>query len=183
MYKLFSLFTGLVLCASLSAQPNSGDIPAVSNCHIFVDEQNIWTLEMIEETPVLNFITLSQGRWDFAPAQVHIYDQNDNQARVERFSMDRGDGESIIRIFLRVLGKSFMGVDLVGEFEGFGEPKRVLIDLGRDRFVLQPISCGNFDALAQKIDRINVNSPDIFQDFQILQITPMGDRDRRPEAP
>ena len=101
---------------------------------------------------------------------------------VEKFSMDTGvPGEPYRMEYLAVKGKSFIGLDLLGKFENFVEPTRVVIDLGEDRFQLQPLACMEFNALAEKIDRVNFDSPNIWEDYEVLQIKFLGEKSLRPQ--
>ena len=173
----------------LSAQSIPSRAPESSACHVFLDDQNIWTLETLEEPdgktiPILNIITFSPGTWDLRPRQVHIYNQEDQEATVEEFSMDTGvPGEPYLMKYLAVKGDGFIGLDLLGEFENFMEPSRVVIDLGEDRFQFQVLDCLDFNALAEKIDRVNFDSPNIWEDYEVLQIEFLGEKSLRPQEP
>lgn len=173
----------------ISAQSIPAPAPESSACHVFLDDLNIWTLETLEESdgtpiPILNIITFAPGKWDFRPREVHIYNLENQEARVEKFSMDTGvPGEPYLMEYLAVKGKSFIGLDLLGEFGDFVEPARVVIDLGEDRFQLQPLDCMDFNALAEKIDRVNFDSPNIWEDYEVLQIAFLGEKSLRPQEP
>ena len=183
---MLKIFLGCLLTFNLLfllAESERNPFPGTSPCHIFIDDQNIWTLEILENdsrdiTPILNIITFSQGQWDFRPPQIHIYNETGQEARVERFSLDTGVAEEpYIMQFMKVRGKSFIGVDLVGNFTNFGNPPRVSIDLGEERFQLQPVECRKFDTIAEQIDKVNVDSPNIWEDFDVLRIQYIGKRE------
>ena len=171
----------------VSAQSFSGRVLESSACHVFLDDQNIWTLEVLEEigeetTPILNIITFSPGKWDFRPRDIHIYNQKNQEATVEKLSMDTGVPENpYLMEYLSVRGNNFIGLDLWGKFENFVEPAQVLIDLGEDRFTLHALDYLDFNALAEKIDQINLDSPDIWEDYEVLQIEFLGEKSLRPQ--
>jgi len=181
MKKLFLSCLLFLFCSWLSGQALQSGSPESSRCHVFIDDLNIWTLEIIEDrsgeiVPIVNIITFSPGEWDFRPREIHFYD-GDQETRAERFSMDTGvPGEPYLMEYLRVLGRSFIGLDLLGTFDDFAEPTQVVIDLGEDRFQLEPLECMDFEALAGKIDQINFNSPNIWEDFEVLRIEFMGQK-------
>ncbi len=132
--------------------------------------------------PILNIITLIPGEWDFRPGQIHIYNKQGRQAPLQEFSMDTGvAGEPYTMRFLKVLGNSFIGLDLDGEYDDFAEPARVIIDLGDHRFKLQAVKCSEFELLAEKINQVNFDSPDIPEDFEVLKIEFLGTQGPRPE--
>ena len=181
MKKLFLSCLLFLFCSWVSGQPLQREPPESSRCHVFIDDQNIWTLEIIQDrggeiVPIVNIITFSRGAWDFRPREIHFYN-GDQETRAEKFSMDTGvPGEPYLMEDLRVLGNSFLGLDLLGEFDDFSEPTKIVIDLGEDRFQLEPLACMDFEALAEKIDQINFNSPNLWEDFEVLRIEFMGQK-------
>ena len=181
MKKLFLSCLLFLFCSWVSGRALQRESPESSRCHVFIDDQNIWTLEIIQDrggeiVPIVNIITFSRGEWDFRPREIHFYN-GDQETRAEKFSMDTGvPGEPYLMEYLRVLGNSFLGLDLLGEFNDFSEPTKIVIDLGEDRFQLEPLACMDFEALAGKIDQINFNSPNLWEDFEVLRIEFMGQK-------
>lgn len=181
MKKLFLSCLLILVCSWVSAQTLQRRPPESSGCHVFIDDQNIWTLEVIQArdgdiVPIVNIITFSPGEWDFRPREIRLYN-GDQEVRAEKFSMDTGvPDEPYLMEYLRVLGNSFIGLDLLGDFGDFAEPSQVVIDLGEDRFQLEPIDCMDFETLAGKIDQINFNSPNLWDDFDVLNIEFMGEK-------
>ena len=177
---------GILCLTGLRGQSPPPSAPESSACHVFIDDENIWTLEVVEEQngeiiPILNIITLSPGGWDFRPREILLVNDQ-TPLPVQKFSVDTGvPGEPYIMEYLRVRGRSFIGLDLLGDFAGLVQPTQVTIDLGKDRFQLQPLNCHDYEKVAGKIDRINIDSPDIWEDFQVLEIDFLGQREARPE--
>ena len=189
MKKVLVTLAALLSPLWISAQTIPSRAPESSACHVFLDDQNIWTLETLQEPdgttiPILNIITFSPGAWDFRPREVHIHNRDNQEAMVEKFSMDTGvPGEPYLMEYLSVKGNSFIGLDLLGRFDDFVEPARVVIDLGEDRFELQVLDCLDFNALAEKIDQVNFDSPNIWEDYEVLQIEFLGEKSLRPQEP
>jgi hypothetical protein len=187
MKKLLVTVAALLSPLWIAAQTIPERAPESSACHAFLDDQNIWTLETLEEPdgttiPILNILTFSPGKWDFRPRDVHIYNQENQEAMVEKFSMDTGvPGEPYLMEYMEIKGHSFIGLDLAGKFEDFVEPARVVVDLGEDRYQLQPLACMDFNALAEKIDQVNFDSPNIWEDYEVLQIKFLGEKILRPQ--
>ena len=158
-----------------------------SACHAFVDFENIWTVELIRSrddkiTPILNIVTFTKGEWDLRPDQIHIFNGKGKEARIKRFAMDTGvPGDAYKSNYLKVLGNSFIGVDLEGKLKDFPSSPRVTIDLAHHRYELQPLDCEAFDNLANRINKINFNSPDIREDFDLIKIPHLGRRLPRPK--
>ena len=181
--------SALILSAALLVSmqiPASAQSP--SACHVFIDDENIWTLEIDRTSdgtvvPLLNIIAFTAGRWDLRPEQIQLYGPDSSPAQVREFWMETGapDEPYIKMRYLAVLGDSFIPLELVGDFNGLDALSRVAIDLGRDRFELAPLDCGDYDQLAGKIDRVNLDSPDLWEDFRVLGIEFVGKRLPRPE--
>ena len=174
--------------AHAQLSPTDTTEPAESSaCHAFVDFENIWTVELIrsrdeEITPILNIITFTKGEWDLRPDQIHIFNRKGKEARIKRFAMDTGvPGDAYKSNYLRVLGNSFIGVDLEGKLKDFPTSPRVTIDLAHHRYELQPLDCQAFDNLADRVNKINFNSPDIREDFDLIKIPHLGRRLPRPK--
>lgn len=157
-----------------------------SRCHLFIDNENIWTLEMVQSgggdrIPILNIITLTKGEWDLRPEHIQIYNKKGKKAEIKKFSMDTGiPDEPYLMDYLKVLGNSFIGLDLKGDFGDFAEPSRIAIDLGEQRFELQSTDCLQFDNIAEKINGVNVDSPNIKEDFYVLKIEHTGKKQPKP---
>jgi hypothetical protein len=173
----------LLLCCSIPLPARGSDSALASTCFVFVDTQYIWTLEVVltpdnRPVPILNIITLTRGEWDFRPIQVDLVNMEGRIADIKRFSMNTGvEGEPYLTNYLNVLGNSFIGVDLVGEFEEFRQLREVRIKLGTNLFKLTPVQPAAFESLVTRIDQVNVDSPDIREDFREVGISPTGERE------
>jgi hypothetical protein len=155
-----------------------------SRCHVFIDYQFIWTLEVVSDyqgnsTPILNIVTIVDGQWDLRPNQIHLKEGNRREFEIERFSIDTGVGDGLQRKYLKVLGESFIGIDLQGEFQQLDELTEVSIELGNDVFVLEPVDCLRFETIVHQVNQINYDSPDIRQDYDVLKIDVLGKREAR----
>ncbi len=159
--------------------------PKSSACHVFIDNQFIWTLEVTRtasgnSAPILNIITFIEGQWDLRPSQIHLINDHKGEAEIEKFSIDTGIIEDPYYLrYLKVQGDSFIGLDLLGDFEGFETLRQVTIELGDSRFTLEPVDCLDFETIAQQINQINFDSPDIRQDYEVLHIEHRGRREAR----
>jgi len=175
----------LALGAVQTAAPAEPPKAEPTACHLFIDHQYIWTVEVLKDSagkpaPILNIITFLEGQWDLRPPDIHLFNPNDVEAEIEKFAIDTGvPGDPYIVRYLKVHGDSFIGIDLMGDFEGFEKLSRVSIDLGETRFLLEPIDCLDFENTARQIDQINYDSPDIRQDFEVLGISYKGKREAR----
>lgn len=174
----------LVLIAlSFIVSPAAAQAAGGSKCHVYVGYEFIWTFEIVNGTPVVNVITFTEGEWMLRPEQIVIGtgDTRRRGARIRQFSIDTGvQGDPYNINFLRVHGNSFFGFDLLGDFSNYQNPAQVHIDLGNYRYTLQPIDCLDYEMLAGKISEVNFNSPDVRDDFRVLEIELAGKRSPRP---
>lgn len=186
---LFGLHLALAVPAAAGqlSPTDTTEQAEASACHAFVDYENIWTIELIRSreeniTPILNIVTFTRGEWDLRPDQIRIFNREGKEARIKRFALDTGvPGDAYKSNYLKVLGNSFVGVDLEGKLKDFPTSPRVTIDLAHYRFELQPLDCEAFDNLAGRINKINFNSPDIREDFDLIKIPHLGRRLPRPK--
>ena len=151
-----------------------------SRCHVYIDYQIIWTVEVAEvfkraPVPIVNIVTFEAKEAPLKPEQIHLYDAQGRAAEVRKFAIETGF-EPYITNYLKVLSSSFIGLDLQGEFEGFAEPERVVIELGETEYTLQAVDCLDYEMLAERIDQVNYDSPDIREDFEVLHIPHIGSK-------
>ena len=185
-WALTVLLAFLAVARALAQAPvEQRSVSASSACHIFIDHQFIWTLEVTRTAggsaaPILNIITFVEGQWDLRPTQIHLVNEQKREAEIEKFSIDTGIIEDPYFLrYLKVQGDSFIGLDLLGDFEGFETLRQVSIELGDNRFILEPVDCLDFERIAHQINQINYDSPDIRQDYEVLEIPLRGRREAR----
>lgn len=162
---------------SLAQQPRP-DEKAVRNKHFaFVDHQQVFTIEITESNvPILNFVNLTNGEFQLLPRNIVLMAE-EKRLPVTFFQIDTGlEGQSITTSSVKVRAYSSFGVALKGDFAGISKLDKVAIRLAKESFELEPMSPTEFDQLALKINKINLKSPDIRDDYRILRIKPLGSR-------
>ena len=164
----------------LAAQPAVADTSA---CLIFVDYDFIWTLELIKEeksvTPILNAICLHRGKWELEPAEVRLF-RGEVEFKVGSFSIDSGDPKKpYVTKYLGIRGPDSVGVDLVGDFGKLRGLSEVVIELGRDRFILEALDCKEYDLKMDKISELDMDGGNQVDDFELLDIKLFGRRAAR----
>jgi hypothetical protein len=91
--------------------------------------------------------------------------------------------EPLIVPSLTVRPRSSFGVRLQGDFEGVKEVDGAAVQLGGEDFKLVPLTSFDFENLALKINRLNLDSPDFTDDWRVLKLESLGSREavkRRP---
>jgi hypothetical protein len=146
---------------------------------IFLDQEFIFTLELVQAgVPILNFVNLGSGNYHLQAPEVRII-SGIKLYRPRLFDVETSDRRDPLRVgSLKIHPHSSFGVTLMGDLSQVTEIDRVTIQIGTDQFNLQSISAKAFDALSQKIGNINLLSPDIREDFRVLELQPLGQRKR-----
>ena len=109
--------------------------PEVSSCHIFIDNQIIWTVEVVEGSnqfpvPIVNVVTFEMEETVLRTRHIFLFNKANRTAEINRFSIETGF-EPYLTNNLKILPSSFIGFDLKGNFKGFLKPTRVVIELGK----------------------------------------------------
>jgi hypothetical protein len=178
----------LVLFISLfslspSSQPTVEPIES-SLCLAFVDYDFIWTLETVRSgssvTPILNGVCLSAGEWELSPDQIRLLDDQGRELSVQEFSLDSGDpANPFLSTYVKLRGGDAMGVDLVGDFSTVDSLKQMSIEIGKDRFILYPMDCNEFEVLLDKVSRLEFGSSNLVTAYQTLNLRLFGEREAR----
>jgi hypothetical protein len=148
---------------------------------IFLDQEIILTLELVRPgVPIFNFVNLGNGSFLLQASNVRII-SGIKLYRPNLFDIDTSTRNDPLRVSaIKVHPHSSFGLTLKGNIEAITEIDRVTIELGPDRFELQSISTQDFEALSAKISKLSLISPDIRDDFRVLEIKSLGSRKAIP---
>jgi hypothetical protein len=172
------LLAGLVvgITSPVAAQPKA------SLCHAFVDYDFILTLEVVRDRaqviPIFNIVSLSAGEWEIQPSQFRVTDDRGATVTVTNFSFDTGDPRNPqLAPYLKLRGGDSAGFDLVGEFGTVDGLKRVSLDVGKDRLVLEAVNCDTFEDLLDRVAQLEFGTGNVMGAFQSLNLQLMGERE------
>lgn len=148
-----------------------------------MDYDYIWTLELIQEkgdiTPIFNAICLHRGQWELEPSAIRLF-RGQEEYKVAKFSVDSGDtSEPFLTPYLGMKGPDSVGVDLVGEFKGLETLTQVVIEIGKDRFILQALNCDDYNANMDKIAELDMQRGNMVDDFESLGLKLFGQREAK----
>lgn len=157
------------------------DKQASGKYFVYVDHDYIFTLELVDDkVPVLNFANITDKQQTLSPGSIQLFLRG-RRYPVKFLVMDTGnDRETITIPSTKIYGHSSFGYALKGDFGKLEKLDRVVLKVGGEVFELEPISKNDFEMLALKINRVNLASPDIRDDFRVLRIAQKGKR-TRPE--
>ncbi len=175
-------FARFLLVLSTAVPALAAEPPKASLCHAFVDYDFILTLEVVRSratvTPIFNVVSLAAGEWELQPGQFKVVDGQGRPIPVENFSFDTGDPNNPQQApYLKLRGGDSAGFDLVGPFSTVDALSRVSLDLGKERLVLQPVDCDEFEELLDRVGRLEFGSGNVMGAFQTLNLQLMGERE------
>jgi len=175
-------FLLLVCQAAAGAPPLQKPGPAAplerSAYFAFVDRDFMFTVELVRPgVPLFNFVSMMDRAFLLNANQVRLtLDIRKVPARF--FVVDTGNPkEPLIVPSLTVRSRSSFGVRLQGDYEGAKEIDGAAVRLGDEDFKLVPLTSFDFENLALKINRLNLDSPDFTDDWRVLKLESMGSRE------
>ncbi len=180
-----ALFLALIWLAQLPPKPIAPPAPAPesrapldkSAYFAFVDREYIFTIEMVKPgIPLFNFISMTDAQ-QLLPAKEVRLTLDGRKAPGKYFIVDTGNPkEPVIIPSVRLRPKSSFGVRLQGDFGDAKELLGVTVQCGQDDFSLVPLSSFDFENLVLKVNRLNLGSPDLRDDWRVLKLEAMGTR-------
>ncbi len=160
------------------APPSDNHAPLDKSAYFaFVDREYIFTIEMIKPgIPLFNFISMTDAE-QLLPAKEVRLTLDGRKAPGKFFLVDTGNPkEPVIIPSVRLRPKSSFGVRLQGDFGDARELFGVTVRCGPNDFSLVPLSSFEFENLALKVNRLNLGSPDLRDDWRVLKLEAMGTR-------
>lgn len=149
----------------------------------FVDYEFLFTLELVRPgTPILNFVNMGRSSPYLNVSEIRLV-SGIKLYRPQLFRIDTSDDKDPMRIAsLHVLPKSSFGLTLMGQdIRELESIDKVTIKLGSNQFYLQALEEAAFETLVKKVNQISLISPDIREDFRVLDLRPLGRRQRFSE--
>ncbi len=175
----------ILLAAPLAAQTGpapggsgaGGETKASKRHFAFVDFDFIFTLELVRPgVPILNFVLPGKGNYFLKADDIRIL-AGIKLYRPRLMEVDTGQARDSMRISgIQVHPHSSFGLTLLGDFAGVDAIDRVSIRMGSNQFQLEAIDGESFEVLARQVNRLNLLSPDIREDYRVLKILPRGRR-------
>jgi len=182
----FFLAAGLLQTLSATAQQPQAvaERPGQSGCLAFVDREFIFTLEFVSPgVPLFNFVSLVEEEHNLLARDIRLTFET-RKIPGKYFLVDTADPkEPVIVPSVRMKPKSSFGVRLQGEFGEIGEIPGATVQVGNEDFRLVPLTSFEFENLAMKVNRLNLGSPDLRDDWRVLKLEMLGTREplrRRP---
>jgi hypothetical protein len=152
--------------------------PEKSAYFAFVDREFIFTVEMVKPgVPLFNFVSMVEQENAIPAKNIRLSLEN-RKIPAKFFTIETGDRDPIAVSSMTMHPRSSFGFQLNGDFGEAKELFGVSVQLGNEEFKLAPLESFDFEALAVKINRINLGSPDFSDDWRILKMESLGTRAR-----
>jgi hypothetical protein len=169
------LFLGFSLLYSLAHAENQP--LEKSSCFAFADREYIFTIEIADPgVLILNFVSMTDKDAGLLAKNIRLTLEN-RTTTAKLLSIEAGDFQQpMVRSALTMRPRSSFGVRIEGDFGQIKELFGATIRVGAEDFKLIPLKSYDFEALVQKVNRINLESPDFREDWQVLRLQPLGTR-------
>ncbi len=188
------LLPALLAFVQITAQSPAKPVPRVdakplnkSAYFAFVDREFIFTVEVVRPgVPIFNFVSLVGKDYNLLAKQVRVTLEN-RKVPGTFFLVDTGDPkEPIIVPSVRMRAQSSFGVRLQGDFGDEKELLGVAVMIDNEDLKLVPLTSFDFENLVLKVNRLNLASPDLDDDWRVLKLESLGTRSpvtrRRPST-
>jgi hypothetical protein len=151
--------------------------PESSSYFAFADREYIFTMEIVKPgVPILNFVSMSDEQRTLFADQIQ-FEVGNHRISGKLFQVDTGNPkEPLMTASFRIRPRSSFGATVKGEFEDAKEFSAVKLQMGSEIFTLAPLRGFDFENLALKVNRINLDSPDFSDDWRVLKLDFMGTR-------
>jgi hypothetical protein len=152
----------------------------------FIDHDYMFTIEVVKAgVLLLNFVSMSDSERSLQAKDVRLTLET-RKVPARFFIVDTGDPKQPMTTpSLKMRPRSSFGVSLKGDFGGEREFPGATVTVGAEDLRLVPLTAFQFENLAIKINRINLNSPDFTEDWAVLRFERIGSRVpiRKPLTP
>jgi hypothetical protein len=169
------LFWGIFFLHTLG---HAGNPPLEkSACFAFADHDYIFTIEIVKPgVPILNFVSMADSDINLLAKNIRLTFEN-RTAVARVLAIETGNFQQPVdRLSLTMHPRSSFGVRMDGDFDQVKELLGATVRLGVEDFKLIPLNSNDFEALVQKVNRLNLRSPDFSEDWRVLRLQPMGTR-------
>ncbi len=143
----------------------------------YVDREFIFTIEIVKPgVPLFNFVSMVDNENRLIAENIRLTLGN-RKSSVKLFAIETSDFQrpmSVVSIVMHP--RSSFGFRLDGNFGNARELYGATIRMGKEDFGLVPLTQFDFELLVQKVNRINLGSPDFSEDWRVLRLEVLGSR-------
>lgn len=165
----------ILLIVLLGAVPAAGAEPSGRH-FIYAQYDFILTFEFTAgKEAILNVVNFTDQTYAFRLEHISLTDEQDQDVKAEKIVIETGNPSDPYRTgAMKILPNSFIGLVLQGKFDSVKQFKSAAVQLGSLRCHLDPVSEPAFNVAAEKINKMNFDSPDVREDFRVLKMEFFG---------
>ncbi len=143
---------------------------------IYAQYDFIFTFEFTAQNePILNIVHFTDQALPLRAQNILLVDDQGREVKVDRIILETGDSaDPYLTPIMKILPNSFIGLVLKGKFDAVKGFKSVAVQLGNLLFHLDAVSAPAFDGAAEKINKMNFDSPDVREDFRVVKMDFLG---------
>jgi hypothetical protein len=166
------------LAPQSSAPPGSGEKPLEKSAFFaFVDRDYIFTIEGVKPGVfLLNFVSMADQDVSLMAKNIRLTLENRKEPG-KLLTIETGDVKQPMSVSsLAIHPRSSFGLKLDGDFGNVKEIFGAMIRLGNEDLKLEPLTSFDFESLVTKVNGINLGSPDFSDDWRVLNLRRIGER-------
>ncbi len=170
----------LVTCAAVgvfAAEPSGRHF-------LYAQYDFILTFELTaQKEAILNVVNFTSRTYYIRTQHILLVDASDKPIKVDKIVMETGNPADPFRTSnMKILPNSFIGLVIQGDFSSVDKMKSVSVQIGDSVYRLESLSDLQFNISADKINKMNFDSPDVREDFRVLKMEFFGRKEPAKEA-
>jgi hypothetical protein len=151
---------------------------------VYAQYDFILTFELTsQKEAILNVVNFTSPTYYIRTQHIILIDSQDKLIKVEKIVMETGNPADPFKTSnMKILPNSFIGLVLQGDFSSVEKLKSVSVQLGNSIYKLDSLSDLQFNIAADKINKMNFDSPDVREDFRVLKMDFFGSKEPAKET-
>ncbi|HEY2930552.1 MAG TPA: hypothetical protein VGK99_02315 [Acidobacteriota bacterium] len=143
---------------------------------IYAQYDFILTFELTgQKEAILNVVNFTERTYFVRPQHISLIDSKNNPVPVQKIVMETGNPSDPFKTSnMKILPNSFIGLTLQGDFSNVEQLKFASVQFGNTIYSLDSLSELQFNIAADKINKVNFDSPDVREDFRVVKLDFLG---------
>ncbi|MBI4455764.1 MAG: hypothetical protein HY644_07680 [Acidobacteria bacterium] len=175
---VYPLLVSLLSIAGLRAETSGRHF-------IYAQYDFILTFELTaQKEAILNVVNFTDKTYYLRPQDILLTDTQDQAVKVDKIILETGNpSDPYLTSNMKILPNSFIGLVLKGGFASIQSFQSVSVQLGNQLCMLDSLSEPRFNDAAERINKMNFDSPDVREDYRVLKMEFFGRKEPILEKP
>src|SRR3989442_1565353 len=171
------LIACIVACVVFAAEPTGRHF-------LYAQYDFILTFELTtQKEAIFNIVNFTNRTYYIRNQHVVLNDAGDKPIKVDKIVMETGNPADPYRTSnMKILPNSFIGLVIQGDFSSTDKLKSVSVQIGDSLYRLESLSDLQFNIAAEKVNKMNFDSPDVREDFRVLKMEFFGRKEPAARA-